>query len=361
MFLEVSMKTIRITLYFSVILVFIAINLTGCVLANNLVAEAFDPSPIPTSVPVEPISIEEPTAIPTTVPTAVQTVPLEPTPPEHVLIPVEFEGKEQVIHDQVTEPYASQNRAAGGDEFKKGRFERPFDQNMVYLGNLDIVKSTMIRTDPNFIFVTIEVAKPIASAIYDTNYYGLELDLNRDGRSLYMIRGLGPLTETWTTDGMDAWKSTAAEQPSDMAAEGGIPVTGALGFDINLLKSGRGTDNDLAWIRLKPGTDNTVEIAFKNSIVGGEKGSFIWRPFTDGAPFSELEYDLQVNYTLEQAGSPYKGEFYYPLKDVFAVDNTCRVASGFEADGNEPGICPLPAPPQSEEKDRGPCVGRNCR
>ena len=88
------------------------------------------------------------------------------------------------------------------------------------------------------------------------------------------------------------------------------------------------------------------KLHLRHTIVGGEKGKFIWRPFTDGAPFSEREYDLQVNYTLEQAGSPLKGEPYYPLKDVYAVDNTCRVASGFDATGYEPGICPLPPPPE---------------
>lgn len=319
----------------------------------------------------EPAAPTDPPQLPTTVPTAetifipttVQEIPTEPAPPEHVLIPVEFAGKEQIIYDQDTGPFASQNRAAGGDEYRKGRFERPFDQKMMYLGNIDITKSTMIRTDPNFIFVTIEVVKPVSSAINSTTYYGLELDLNRDGRSLFLIRGLAPLTEDWTTEGVDVWKSTAAEQPKSVAAGGGIPVTGAQGFDVNLLRSGRGEDTDLAWMRLKPGFDNIVEIAFKNSIVGGEKGAFVWRPFTDGAPYSEREYDLQVNYTLEQAGSPYKGELYYPLKDVFAVDNTCRVASGYEASGNEPGICPLPEPAQQEEKkgERPACVGPNCR
>ena len=91
----------------------------------------------------------------------------------------------------------------------------PFDQKMGYRGNLDIVKSTMVRTDPDFIYVSIQVAKPIASAINDPAFYGLELDLNRDGRSMFMIRGLGPLSEIWSTDGVDVWKSTAAEQPLD--------------------------------------------------------------------------------------------------------------------------------------------------
>lgn len=273
--------------------------------------------------------------------TPVRNTTLEPDPPRHVIQPAESSGSEQVINDQVTAEFAPQKRAAEGDDFEQGWFERPFDRQMRYMGNIDIVRSAMARTDPEFIYVTIEVAQPVASAINDPAYYGLELDLNRDSRSLFMIRGLGPLSETWMTEGVDVWKSTSAEQPAMMAEEGGIPVTGSLGFDVNLMRAGRGSDNDLAWIRLKPGTDNVVEIAFKNSIVGGKNGKFIWRPFTDAALYSEREYDLQVSYTLEQAGSPYLGENHYPLKDVFAVDNTCRAVSGYEPSGDEPGLCPI--------------------
>ncbi len=352
------MKRKKTAIVFGVILVLLMASTAGCGTKAAPVLEETDVV-IPTNPPIQPVIL--PTAHPKVIPTTVQEVPVEPTLPPHVTIPAEYTGKEQVIHDQISEAYASQERAAGGDEFTHGRFERPFDKKMGYMGNLDIVKSTMVRTDPNFIYVTIQVAKPVASAINNAAYYGLELDLNRDGRSLFMIRGLGPLSEAWTTEGVDVWKSSAAEQPLTLAAEGGIPVTGALGFDVNLLRAGRGTDNDLAWIRLKPGSEDTVEIAFKRAIVGGEKGKFIWRPFTDGAPFSEQEYDLQVSYTFEQAGSPYKGEMNYPLKDVFAVDNTCRVASGFEATGFEPGLCPLPPVPEREEKTGSGCVGKNCR
>ena len=308
------MKRIRSSVVLGTILVLLAVS-AGCSPIAAPVLEVTEPPPITTSPPVEPVVVPSPTE--KVIPVAVQEVPEEPTPPPHVLYPGEISGKEQTIHDQVTENYAAQKRAYGGDEYYDGRFERPFDQKMGYLGHLDIVKSTMVRTDPNFVVVALEVVKPVASAINNPVYYGLELDLNLDGRSLFMIRGLGPLSEEWSTEGVDVWKSSSAEQRVSVASEGVIPVTGALGFDVSLLKSGRGKDTDLAWMRMRPGMDNVVEIAFKNSIVGGEKGKFIWRPFTDGAPYSEREYDLQVNYTLEQAGSPYKGEPYYPLKRCF--------------------------------------------
>jgi hypothetical protein len=277
-------------------------------------------------------------------PISVKTSLLEPAPPVHHQLPGDISGSGQVILDDVSEENAALNQASAGDKFDDGLFERPFDQRMGYLGNLDIVKAEMVRNDPDFVYVSIQVANPVSAAINNRAYYGLELDPNRDGRNVYMIRGVGPLTDIWTTEGVDVWKSTSAEQPNIVAGEGVIPVTGSLGFDVNLMKAGRGSDNDLAWIRLKPGFDDTVEIAFKNKIIGGDQGKFSWRPFTDGAVFSEKAYDLQVSYTLEQAGSPYKDEPDYPLKDVFAVDNTCRMASGYEPTGNEPGLCPQTLP-----------------
>ena len=295
--------------------------------------------------------------LPTTPPPTPSLPPVVITPTEqtHILKPANPVGREQTIHDQVNKNYASQRRAYGGDEYKVGRFERPFDQTMAYLGYLDIVKSTMVRTDPTFIYITIQVADPVASAVEQPAFFGLELDLNRDGRSRYLIRGTRPLDEKWTSAGMDVWESTTSALPLAEISTG-IPVTGSFGFDRDLLLDGKGHDIDMAWIRLKPGLADTVEIAFKNSLVGGEKGAFIWRPFTDGAPFAPGLYDLQNSFTLEQAGSPISGETYYPLKAVYAVDNTCRVASGFDATGKEPGLCPLPPPPEkpSQPEPEGP-------
>lgn len=303
--------------------------------------------PFPKKVTPQAVVIQ-PTFHPTaTMPKAMPTA----TPRSHVSVPGNPFGKLQTIHDQVNKNYASQKRAYGGDEYKNGRFERPFDKQMTYLGYLDIVKVTMTRNDPTFIFVDIQVADPIVPAVDKPAFYGLELDLNLDGRSKYFIRGERPFADVWTTEGVEVWKSTSADEP---LAGSTIPVTGTAGFDIAVLSKGKGEDIDLAWVRLKPGLTDTVEIAFKNSLVGGEKGKFVWRPFSDGAPFHPNQYDLQNSYTLEEAGSPLGDDPFYPLKAVFAVDNTCRVSSGYESTGKEPGICPQPIQPEPESPPGGP-------
>jgi hypothetical protein len=107
-------------------------------------------------------------------------------------------------------------------------------------------------------------------------------------------------------------------------------------------------------VRLSPDKPDTVEIAFRNSLVGGEKGRFVWRPVTDGKGYANTLYDLNVSYTIEQAGSPLGDSMFYPLKEVYAVDSTCRVASGYTASGNEPGLCPLPPPPDKPDHSTSP-------
>jgi hypothetical protein len=131
-------------------------------------------------------------------------------------------------------------------------------------------------------------------------------------------------------------------------------VTGSLGYDVSVFAEGTGEDPDLVWARLSPEKEDTVEIAFKNTLIGGEKGKFVWRPLTDGAPYPNTVYDLHLSYSLEEAGSPLGDSMFYPLKKVYAVDNTCRVASGYEASGREPGLCPLPPPPSKPSQPSNP-------
>jgi hypothetical protein len=224
---------------------------------------------------------------------------------------------------------------------------------MNYLPYLDIVKSTMQREDKDFIYVSIQVAAPVADSGEKAARYGLLLDPNLDGRSEFLVLAQKPVSTDWSVAGVDVWESSSAGKP--VATDSGpIPVTGSMGYDVNLFSSGKGSEADLVWARLSPEKPDTVEIAFRNSLVGGEKGKFVWRPVTDGADYTSTLYDLNVSYTLEQAGSPLGDSMFYPLKEVYSVDNTCRVASGYTASGNEPGLCPLPPAPDKPQQNTSP-------
>ncbi len=272
-------------------------------------------------------------------------------------VPTAGTGREQVIHDQVNKSTAEQKRAFGGEQYSTGRFERPFDQEMTYLPYLDIVKSTMQREDKDFIYVTLQLAAPVSESADKPARYGLTLDPNLDGRSEFLILAQKPVNSEWTVTGVDVWESSSASKP--LASENGpIPVTGSNGYEVNLFSSGKGTQTGLAWVRLSPDKPDTVEIAFLNSMIGGEKSRFVWRPVTDGADYASTVYDLNVSYTIEQAGSPLGDSTFYPLKEVFAVDSTCRVASGYTASGNEPGLCPLPAAPDRPDEPSSPTTPR---
>jgi hypothetical protein len=268
---------------------------------------------------------------------------------DHTLVPGSGTGKEQVIYDQVNTTNGDEKRALGGEQYRDGRFERPFDKDMNYLPYLDIVKSTMQREDPEFIFVTIQLPQPVSANEDKPAFYGLELDTNLDGRSEYLLLASKPLNSEWSVNGVNVWKSSSADNPVTGKGEP-IPVTGSQGFDVEMFFTGKGSDGDLAWVRVSPDNPDTVELAFKKSLVGGEKGKFVWRPVTDGAGFSSTLYDLNVSFTLEQAGSPLKDSLFYPLKEVYAVDSTCRVASGYEPTGYEAGLCPLPPPAEKSDK-----------
>ena len=53
-------------------------------------------------------------------------------------------------------------------------------------------------------------------------------------------------------------------------------------------------------------------------------------------------FDLNDHFTQEQAGAADPGlELYYPIKAIYEIDNSCRMAVGFKPTGKEPGLCEI--------------------
>jgi hypothetical protein len=67
-------------------------------------------------------------------------------------------------------------------------------------------------------------------------------------------------------------------------------------------------------------------------------------------------YDYNDRFTEAEAGSPVYDKQYYPLKALFAVDNTCWEAFGFKANGYEPKLCPRAEPPKPHQPGPTPTV-----
>ena len=114
------------------------------------------------------------------------------------------------------------------------------------------------------------------------------------------------------------------------------------GYETQYLDSGNGADPDLAWSRISPQDPTRIEIAFKKTILD-ESQKFLWGTWSILGPDQFDRFDHNDYFTYMDAVSPTRSENtqYYPLKAMYALDNTGRAASGFTPKGNEPGLCPV--------------------
>ncbi len=145
----------------------------------------------------------------TPVPVAVTSTP-SPLPTVHVVSgaaqfdthPGEPQGSVQVIHDQTCVSTAQNKMAPGGDEYSSGRFERPFDHEMIYLPALDIIRAELIRPLDGWVYfkIVLQAAPAPSPAVY-----GIELDNNIDGRGDLLVRISAPDTKEWAESGVKMW------------------------------------------------------------------------------------------------------------------------------------------------------------
>jgi hypothetical protein len=104
----------------------------------------------------------------------------------------------------------------------------------------------------------------------------------------------------------------------------------------------------MAWVRTNAGPDATVQFAFKKSWSGIV---FMLGVIADAGLKDVKKLDYVDRFTEAEAGSPVKDKQYYPLKALFAVDNTCQEAFGFKPLGYESRLCPREQPPKQPGKD----------
>jgi hypothetical protein len=282
--------------------------------------------PVPT---VDPESQKEtPLSKPVAKITPVSGVPKADTRPG------EPQGSAQIIHDQTCASTAQNKRAPGGDEYTIGRFERPFDREMKYLPALDIVRAELTRPLDGWVYFKIILeAIPAPSP----TVYGIELDLNIDGRGDYLIQAAAPTSSEWAESGIKMWWDSDGDVGGQVINRSDPMGNKGSGFESLKINSDAKKNPGQIWSRF---LDKGLEIAVKEDLIGGKQGKFTWKPYTDGNPFPPSQYDLNDYYLLPQAGSPIFGERDYPLKAVFALDNTCRGLSGLKPSGSEQGVCP---------------------
>lgn len=258
--------------------------------------------------------------------------------------------------DQDSSSMADKRTAPGGDRFTFEQFERPFNADTmdVYFPYLDIQDALIFQDDTwTYVVITVE-GRDAGNAL--PGRYAVELDLNLDGRGDWLIVVDQPASTDWATDGVQVW----ADQNGDV---GGAIVlkpdttAGGDGYETLVFDQTHGDDADLAWARLPADAPNTVQLAVKRSLLGGD-GAYLAGMWAGNGDLDPSLFDLNDHFTHEQAGEAMKDlEYYYPIKQVSELDNTCRVAIGFEPTGDVPGLCASNEPVSPEG-----CIpyGRSC-
>jgi len=339
----------------------LAVILTACNMPLTRPTAAFTPtiSPSQTTAPTEPAPTEP---LPTELPT--EPVETETPAPVHVDIPGSPVGKiYQTVWDQTDEKTAPQKQAFGGDDYRNGKYERPFDQAMNYIPLADLVSVKLNREDPLWTYVLFQVQKPFSDDLDTEVSFAVELDTDLNNRGDYLIVTGRPRSTEWSTDTVMVLNNPDMNVGGEIPVMPDISLSEGRGYYNQLFKNGEGEDPDLAWSRLSDTDPAVVQIAFKNTLAGGETGTFIWLPWADAGMnnWSLFEFNDHIYFT--DAGYPLKEDAQnYPIKALWGVDNTCRVPSGFTPSGLMPGQCPdvivpdVPVPPHTPRICRRPCI-----
>lgn len=313
---------------FSISIIALVLTLLACNISSTPTAapvQTQPPADQPTLVPVVPASTAESTA--TTPGIQHVTIPGEP--------PVE---RSSFASDQDSFITSPEKRAPGGDRFTFGRYERPFNGETmeVYFPEIDIQEMSSYH-DSTWIYFTITVKSRDANLAL-SGRYAVEIDADIDGRGDWLVMVSAPASKDWTTDGVEVWYDSNNDVGGTLSVTSDNENQGN-GYDAKIFDRGTGDDPDLAWARIAPDGPFTIQLAVKSSLLGTNgvymAGAWAGRDMLDPSLF-----DLNDHFTQDAAGSPLtEFEFYYPLKAVAEIDNSCRVAVGFQPAGGEPGLC----------------------
>jgi len=245
--------------------------------------------------------------------------------------PFSIEGS---IEDANSSKHASEKRVLSGDSYKANFFERPFVANsMDYLPDVDILNG-YISTDSQFLYFIIELAGTNQETGSMAASYGVELDTDKDGRGDYSIWTLNPVGTNWANNNVtllrDGNHTVGGKDP--YIADGTIYLGD--GYETILPNTGP----EQAWARISPTSTATVQIAIPRNVIGNPS-EFLWGVWADNGPKNPNLFDYDDHFTYKDAGSPISGNQYYPLKQVAAIDNTCRRPYGFWPGYRIPNMC----------------------
>src|SRR5688572_20639705 len=260
---------------------------------------------------------------------------------QHVVIPVNLpDNQSGQAGDFDASNVLQSNETIGGDRFTYGRFERPFNANTmdVYFSQLDIV-DTKVFQDDTWIFAAI-VIKDLSASTSTNDKYAVEIDSNLNGKGDWLILGYKPKSSEWTVNGVQIYQDTNQDVGLDLPTltDQGLIGNGD-GFETMIFDQGQGNDPDSAWVRISPNNGNVIEFAIKQFALGSP-AKFLINMWAGTSLLDPALFDINDQFTHEQAGAADKGfPIFYPIKEVSEIDNSCRMAVGFQPTGNEAGLC----------------------
>ena len=223
-----------------------------------------------------------------------------------------------------------------GDQYRANIMERPFTaDDMVYQGTIDLVRVNL-KVGPTWTYAIIYLAVDLPDS--GTMKYGLEIDLDENGRGDYLIQSGVPATIDWSVKDVQIYQDLDGDVGGLNPMENDDPNEGLNGYESLLFDSGEGDDPDLVWVRRNPDDSKSLQIAYKTDLIGYT--GYMWSAWADDG-LQAIDYrDYNDRFTEETAGNPYPGSPLYPIKSLYLYDSTCRSYFGFTPTGNEPGLCP---------------------
>ena len=232
--------------------------------------------------------------------------------------------------------------AAGGDVYDFNLYERPFpeqSQNAFY-PDLDIRYARLVRSGDWF-FAALRLHGLPQGGTAPGGDYGVELDVDLDGRGEYLVWAKGPVPNTWTPQGIQVLRDAHPDVEGPRACTSDAPFRGD-GYDQVRYTAEPATG--LAWLmwgwdREGGKTYPAVYLAFHRSLLDGHDDKMLWQAWADGGLRQPAQMTYHDRYTRPEAGSPYRGDPDFPIRAIARVDNTCRAAFGFQPTGLEPCLC----------------------
>ncbi len=282
---------------------------------------------------------------------AAEEAPAAAPPAITIAAPLDLPASIRTLKDSDSSLRASEKRVLSGDNFNNNLFERPFSSlEMVYQPDLDI-QTVDFAENEQFFFFTVRLYDLHPDSGSLTGYYGVEFDRTLTGRGDLLV---------FTENAGGDWGSNNVTIYIDENADVGgpqplIPDTGFSGSGYEGVRIMEG--GNAAFARLDPADPKAVQFAISRSLLGDPE-QFLWGAWADSGLKNPAAFDYNDLMRGSDAGSPFRDNSDYPVKDLFNVDNTCRLPYGFpQAGGSIKGMCINTPPPTEKKPPSNECEG----